>query len=364
MIAPPGINAKQDSKLFTIESNVGFDLNPVAEDPDVVALATAFGAGAVSAVFAIAKPSPTSVLYKIDCAAGPALMLRGAAPETASAVAAQCVAVNRLSESICIRPLSAEDGTGYTIRLNDKIWIAYRHVAGEIFDGRNCPSDVLFEKVFELENALAQIGEVLPAEVSASLPRASYCPEAWPDLLDSLCADKAGLVTWALGETAQTLLQENRSWVREVALRCANIAISTDATLVHNDINHANVLVGSGGISFLDLEDITFGVAEVSVAHAIFKLLRHRVYSNYASIAEVRSEIDRIVTRLGDERWNLKSRVLLFDCAAHRIFSDIHLICARATDRGASGFLYDLEKKIHNLFELWKIVGPANELAT
>ena len=364
MIAPPRINAGQDSKLFTIESNAGFDLEPVTDNLDVLAVAAAFGAEAVTDVFAITKPSTTSVLYQIDCGAGPALMLRGAAPETASAVAAQCIAVNRLSECICVRPLLTEDCTGYTVYLNDKIWIAYHHRVGEIFDGRNCPLDVLFEKVFELENALGQIGPALPADVRESLPRTRFSPEAWPDLLDGLCADKAGSVAWGLGETAQTLLQENRAWVREIALRCANIAISTDAELVHNDINHANVLVGSSGISFLDIEDITFGVPEVSVAHAIFKLLRHRVYRDCASVAEARSEIDRIVHRLGDERWNLKSRTLLFDCAAHRIFSDIHLICARATESGDLAFLYDLEKKIHNLFELWKIVEPANELAT
>jgi hypothetical protein len=364
MIAQPVITAEQEADLFTIESNKGFGLAPIEITGDIGAVAEAFGASPVTSVFEIRKPSPTSVLYQLDCAAAPALMVRGAAPETAEALAAQCECVSRLTDNTCIRPIPATAGTGYTVFAGDRVWIAYHRCAGDIYDGGNCAFDLLIDCVFELENALAILSATLPAKTGASLPRVSSNPAMWPDLLDTLMDDGAGSIVKGLGKTARTLLQDNRALVRKTAQTCGELAETDAVALVHNDLNHANVVIGQGEISFLDIEDIAYATPEVSVAHAIFKLLRHRVYTKHIGTAQACTEIDRVLKRLERERWDLKSRPRFFEYAAIRIFSDIELISRFAAAGDGPGLLYDLEKKIHNLFELWKIMEPSYGPAT
>lgn len=363
MIAKPDISAGQLADLFTIESNAGFDRVPVAVK-NIAAIAAAFTKVPITGAFGVSKPSPTSVLYQVDCGSDLTLMLRGAMPETSSVLRAQCNVVNRLPQGICIRPIPLLDQEDYVFSFKDMEWIAYRCHPGDIYDGKNHRFESILEYVFHLETALEIIGTELPESVLASLPRLDPHIDAWPELLDTLCAETPGPLTIGLGEAARGLLRNNRVQIREAANRSAARVHSAPLKLVHNDLNHANVIVASNGITFLDIEDIVFSVPEVSITHAILKLLRHRVYTDQISLAEARREVAGVIKRLRQERWDLSSASLLFDYGVYRILSDIHLISASAEKSGRSELMYDLEKKIHNLFELWIIMEPAYEPAT
>ena len=363
MITKPDISEAQLADLFTIESNVGFDRVPV-DVRDIAVVAGAFTANPVSRTFSVSKPSPTSVLYQVDCGSDLTLMLRGATPETLSVLRAQCNVANRLPQGICIRPILMLDREDYVFSFKDMVWIAYRYHPGEIYDGETDRFESILENVFQLETALEIIGTELPESDLASLPRLHPDNEAWPELLDTLCAATPGPLTIGLGETARGLLRNNRVQIREAAKRSAARLNSAHLKLVHNDLNHANVIVASDGISFLDIEDIVFSVPEISIAHAIFKLLRHRVYKDQINLEVARRELAGVVKRLRRERWDLSSASLLFDYGVYRVLSDIELITTFVEKSDGAGLMYDLEKKIHNLFELWKIMEPAYEPAT
>ena len=363
MIAKPDISEGQLADLFTIESNAGFDRVPVAVK-DIAAIAAAFTEVPITGAFGVSKPSPTSVLYQVDCGCDLTLMLRGSMPETSSVLRAQCDVVNRLPQGICIRPIPMLDYENYVFSFKDMDWIAYHCHPGEVYDGGNDRFESILENVFRLETALEIIGTELPESILGSLPRLDPDPDAWSELLETLCAETPAPLTIGLGETARGLLRSNRVQIREAANRSAARVHSAPLKLVHNDLNHANVIIASDEITFLDIEDIVFSVPEISIAHAIFKLLRHRVYTDQISLAEARRELAGVIKRLRQERWNLSSASLLFDYGVYRILSDINLISAYLEKSGGSGLMYDLEKKIHNLFELWKIMEPAYEPAT
>ena len=134
--------------------------------------------------------------------------------------------------------------------------------------------------------------------------------------------------------------------------------------LIHNDLNHANIIINDDTPIFLDLEDIVFEVPEISITHSLFKLLRHRILQKHASIVDTEKTITAFLPRLTADGYNIQDKETLFLYGIARIFSDIHTIFMNVIEDKDYSLVYDLEKKIHNLFELSLMVWPFHGFKT
>ena len=365
MIASPVIGAAARDALFTIEPNTGFGREPADRVKGLAAAADAFGLGRISNPRRIVKPSQTSSIFEIESeTAGPVMMRRSDSRE-AEALAAQCAVAARIASGLFVRPMAARDG-GYVFRAGDAAWIAYPRMAGDAYDGGNCPPGRLFDAVFAFESAVAATMDSLEPAQRNALPRVARRTSDWPSFFDRLSGGEDGLdaALAELGPTTRELLGENGAFLQDAVQRAINCSARGEPVLVHNDLNHANVLVGADSVSFLDLEDIAFELPEVSLVHAVFKLLRHGVFAGHVRANAAGEAVPALIERLAAEGYAVGDRSDMFDYGALRILSEIRMICRYVLEDRDRSLVYDLEKKIHNLFELWIITEPTHEFAT
>lgn len=296
--------------LYRIETNAGYAWRP-AQAPPVL---TEFGL-ADGAAEELVKPSATSRLFRSG-----GVIARSADAATAERLERQAEIAHAVDG--LVRPLRARAG-GFVVRTGGRAWIAYRELEGELFDGRSCSVETAVAAALALIVALKEL-----AVDTTPLERVRHRPERWPGTLARLA------------ETHE-LVADNLDELLELANRLA--ALELEPGLVHDDLNHANVLVARGRPVFLDLEDIRLEDLRVAGAHAAFKLARHAVHTGAASVAEARAQA---VGPIDPDT--------LLAYGAYRILSELD----RILDDPASH--YDLDKKVANLFELYDLVrdGP------
>ena len=168
----------------------------------------------------------------------------------------------------------------------------------------------------------------------------------------------------ALNESTRSLITINGTIFTKLAINSRQLIQNSRPKLVHNDLNHANIVIHQGQPRFLDLEDIVFEIPEMAITHALFKLLRHKIYQKHASLKEMQIFVPTLISHLNEHGFAIKDSASLFHFGAARIISEIHTICMWFIENNDDSLLYDLEKKFHNLFELWLLTGPTHGLTT
>jgi|688.fasta_scaffold160573_2 hypothetical protein len=153
-----------------------------------------------------------------------------------------------------------------------------------------------------------------------------------------------------ISKSTYDLIFQSHELINEIFsfLRRKKKYFSSKLQLVHNDLNHSNILINKKKIYFLDLESVIYGNKKISYAHLLFKMFRHYFHHNdnknlfsdsikktlFYSVykAKIFKSIDEIIfyTQL-------------------RIISDIIKIIEFRKKN--INLYYDYEKKIHNLFE-------------
>ena len=54
--------------------------------------------------------------------------------------------------------------------------------------------------------------------------------------------------------------------------------------MVHNDLNHSNIIIEKNNAKFIDIEDICYDYLQQAIAHLFFKVTRHSIYNRKISI--------------------------------------------------------------------------------
>lgn len=332
--------------LYTLERPESFGF-VAAEAPHVRELARLYGADPMGAPQRISKCNQRTELYALETSLG-RLMLRSAEEALADTLEAQCAIACAAASCGLVRPLEA--GGSHVVRLRDRAWIAYRAVEGSTYDGRNASLD---DVLLASWNLLAQLRTF---EVS-TLPRCGHEPSLWGDTFDALTDREACLHALegsgtALSPATIGLLEAQRRTLLALAARVAALAPTLAPAIVHNDLQHANVIACAGRISFVDIEDLCLEAPQIALMHGVFKMLRHLVYCGVISAAEARARLPAIEQALVSHPAWTGACGKPFDYAALRIVSDVAEILAAWTRAGDSQDLYDLEKRIHNLLEL------------
>jgi aminoglycoside phosphotransferase (APT) family kinase protein len=345
---PVPLNCRPD-ELFGIETNTDFRWRPLSRSAVLARVAARYVPGDPGPMERLTKPSATSELFRVVLPYGARLILRSVEAQAAPAMEQQCAIAAAVDFAAIVKPLGTLEDGGHCVIDDGRAWMAYRELPGDLFTGAACPVEYVIAQAGDLAQALVTLHSRLPAEATSRLPVAVHNPERWTALYADLCGTQASAAASALRSSltplSQRLLLDNRdallAWVHELAARPRS-----GVQLVHNDLHHANVLVHEGRPSFLDLEDLGFESAGIAAAHSAFKLLRHTVHSRVYAAGDVRARIaPPLMERLSG------AQAVLHD-GAYRIVSDIWEIAEGALSRGERQHLYDLDKRIHNLFEL------------
>ena len=126
-------------------------------------------------------------------------------------------------------------------------------------------------------------------------PDTGHRPSSWVEALElwqqpGACKFTARDRRRELSTAMVDTIRENRATLLDWAYAVRGIAGGSTACAVHNDLNHANVLIAGGCPCFLDLEDIVREDPRVAFGHAAFKVARHAVYTGAVSADDVREK--------------------------------------------------------------------------
>lgn len=333
--------------LYTIETNVSFPAE-TADAPLVFAVAAEFGVPRAASVTQVVKRNVASKLYRVE-AEPVSLMLRAVPSDSAGAIERQCEVAADLPFKKIIKPRRSRSGR-YVADREGHTWMAYPAVDGSIYDGRNCAPAAVIESAIGLLDALAKVAD-------EGLADTQHRPSLWGEAVELCCSPSLArsqpAIAGALSTEMIAAIRENRAALLDWTYTARDIAGSSAACVVHNDLNHANVLIAGDGPCFLDLEDIVREDPRVAFGHAAFKVARHAVYTGAVPADDVRQEFSP---------W-LKQRVAgtpyegFFPYARLRIISDIAEIVFWQIERDDPSQLHDLEKRLANLFELEDLFG-------
>jgi hypothetical protein len=333
--------------LYTIETNVSFPA-AAADSPLVCAVAAEFGVPRAASVTQIVKRNVASKLYRVE-AVPVTLMLRAVPSDAAGPIERQCEVAADLPFRNIIKPRRSRAGR-YVADLEGHTWIAYPAVDGEIYDGRNCSPATVIESVIGLLDALAQVGD-------DGLSDTRHRPDLWAETFELLSsqalASSQPAIAGALSTAMIDAIRESRAALLNWTHAARDVVGVSMACAVHNDLNHANVVIASGRPCFLDLEDIVSEDPRVAFGHAAFKVARHAVYTGACSADGLREDfVPWLKQRVAGTRYEG-----FLPYARLRIISDIAEIVFWQIERGDPSQLHDLEKRLANLFELEDLFG-------
>lgn len=333
--------------LYTIETNVSFPAE-AADSRLVCAVAAEFGVPRAASVTQIVKRNVASKLYRVE--AGPVtLMLRAVPRDSAGPIERQCEVAADLPFKKIIKPRRSRSGR-YVADKEGHAWMAYPAVDGDIYDGRNCSPATVIESAIGLLDALAKVAD-------EGLADTQHRPSLWVEAVELCCSptleSSQRAIAGALSTEMVDAIRGNRAVLLDWTYAARDIAGGSAACVVHNDLNHANVLIAGGSPCFLDLEDIVREDPRVAFGHAAFKVARHAVYAGAVSADDVREEFAPwLKQRVANTRYDG-----FFPYARLRIISDIAEIVFWQIERGDPSQLHDLEKRLANLFELEDLFG-------
>lgn len=342
-----------DAPVFRIETNKDFVLDPTPVNATLGEVARAYHLAPPTHAAVVRKHSPTSTVYRVT-SGGAHVMLRRVPASVQPLLERQCEVVDRTAHPSLLQPLQDASGSFVTV-VEGNAWMAYVAIDGEVFSGRNASSVAAIRAGLDVLTGLRRFGRTCDPTWLDSLPTVSHVPDKWEKSLANLSDPAWRAANSAVGEAlspaTERLLEANAVALQTLAGRLTSIDFGP-RELVHNDLQHANVLVSPPGFQFIDLEDIGLEAPPISTAHMVFKLLRHPVYEGVKTLDETRADLAITVRALDSARAGIASRQRLFDAGAFRIVSEVHWIVDQVAYRGGLQYRYDLEKRLLNLFEL------------
>jgi hypothetical protein len=267
----------------------------------------------------------------------------------------QCSIINEINFENIIKPIRNVDNH-YTQKQNDNVWMLYPYIKGELFDGQIHPGDIVM-KALELNTKFDNLELSNGFYINRELfPVLDYRPTEWKTFVESLTDSyaKIPIPQKYLSVESRRLLKMNRDYLIEVTLDIQNLDDINKTHLSHYDLQHANVLFNNDGqIVFLDIEDIYYANRKIALSYTIFKLLRHIVYMRKKTLQQVLDHYmpDILLILEENKSFGLVSVKDVFRYGMYRLVGELFIIYDLFMSKSNDKYLYDLEKKIHHLFE-------------
>ena len=246
------------------------------------------------------------------------------------------------------QPLNNREGVN-TITDERQIWYAYKKIRGHIYDGHSVSLQDVLSNYLALNRKLNQVNDGLRSSDIRSLIVKVHNRE-------KTCRELMDAIRWTISQKNQyvdikgILIKYNCQLKR--CIRDLPKLGARRKRLIHNDANHSNVIIGRG-VTFVDLEDICYEDPRFCVAHCLFKLSRHSVLKGH-SLSRVRKEVEKIfkTNELKSIVATPKEAYLILE---RKYLEEIAVILNFVIQHKDVRYVYDLEKKIHNIYEAKKL---------
>lgn len=347
-----------EQALYSVETNLEFNQSiPKTESVPIEVLAS-FDVSEPLKVKLIEKHNRFSNIY-LCVFESKSIIVRSTQIESAELLGLQCHVFSRLSEGLALRPIKNVKGDYVTCQFNCA-WIAYPYVEGPLFDGS--PHQVMhaFQRCLEVTDELELLGEQLSTEERELFPEVKYDASGWQIAIDYLVKDSPEPVLAALGKDLQSFLVQNYARLSALVDELSCWSLPT-GSLIHYDLQHANIVMSEPSPTIIDLEDIYFSPKQISLAYCAFKLSRHAIFSNPHSKAWVISELVPEMTSMLKPS-GVDNQDTLFGFSSMRNLNDIAYIYHLYYERGMDFVLYDLRKKMLNVLEAAELTGCPNRV--
>jgi hypothetical protein len=342
-----------EQALYSVETNLVFDKKEAKVEHVPEAVLAAFQIPVPLHVKCIEKHNLFSRIYVCQSEIGE-VVFRSTSASEKKLLEKQCEVFSSLSKGVVLNPLKNSNGTFVTINC-ELAWTAYPYVDGNLYGGE--PDEALnaFEHCLQVAYQLKSTGEHLSGREANIFPQVSLDPVSWGNALNHLMHDLAKPLLEALGEDLhEFLVSQEEKLVRLIQDLYSRQLSPT--SLVHYDLQHANIVMSKPKPTVIDLEDVYFAPFEVALCHCAFKLARHVVFVDAVHKPWV---ISKLVPAMTAKLMpvGIRSNAELFEYSAIRTLNDIAYIFHLYNDKGKDFVLYDLRKKVLNLLEAADLTG-------
>lgn len=337
--------ATAHSQLFRVETNLDFNWEPQISAVDaekVRAAATGYGLPAPEQIRAMKKRNPVTRIYRFETPVGD-YVLRTAPLSYAFLLEAQCQLASDLASPALIKPVQSRLKT-FTVQTNDEVWMLYGFESGNILSGHES-----YEQVFA---ACVQLLEEMKNSRPRGLFSVFHATKVWKQTTPFLWDKKARLeLALYISQETLSLIDEQKKQLENRFLEMKNFKLGQSA-LTHNDLNHANILVGCDGVKIVDLEDLCYEDPNLALAHCFFKVVRHGVYQGSLTPEKGKTVLQKAMAHAAFRGFLVRDIPSFANFASFRMISEIQNLLARIFIQKDPNKPKDLEKKILNLFEL------------
>jgi hypothetical protein len=344
--------------LYSVETNLGFKHGIASLDQIPSIVIDSFRLPIPDKVKLIEKHNRFSSIFIIEKNAKK-VVVRSSPVSLAKLLELQCQVFWDLPGKLGLKPL-LNTNRNFVLHEEGCAWIAYPFVEGLLFDGD--PDQVLqaFSRCLAITTQLRLTGCLLSAESLKLFPVVEFEPVKWKKTFDLLIGDLPKPLLIALGDDLHFFLKQNQSKLMALIDELSSWRLQKPS-LVHYDLQHANIVMSSSDPTIIDLEDTYFAPVQIAVSYCAFKLSRHVLF-------RCRDKKEWVISKLMPnmlellEPFGIESRRELFGYSAIRTINDIAYIFQLYYDREMEFVLYDLRKKVLNLLEVAELTSCSDRV--
>jgi len=342
-------------KLFSVETNIEPESIAVSHDKNLSDVMDVYSLPQPDKVTSLSKRNPLSEIYRSDTDAG-AYILRRATPDSGEQLELQCAILHKLSDGLSIRPLRNKKNK-YVTFTDGICWVCYPMVPGLQYDGDHTKLSYMLKKAIQL---CSELQNIYDADSGVrNLKKLSYAPENWSAMWAWIFGEPISDFHATLQASLPASLKQNISSARAIFTESLDQSceLPVNYTLVHYDLQHANIISGkNGSITFIDLEDIYLSDTRLALYHGVFKWIRHSIYMNSDYLPDAIRWLKHDCLRiLSDEFGRSHSTDEIYRYVIFRTLSDIYNLMDSVIRNGKVEYLYDLEKKLSNMLEIYTL---------
>lgn len=337
------------NKLYKLETNIDFGLKDINLDIISKKIYQSYKFHELINIKQFSKKNLFSKIYLLKFKNKKKIVFRSCNKEKRKELENQCKALNDLSNSETIKFLLNNDSNLVT-DFKDESWIAYEYIEGHVYDGELNNFDFVFDQCVNFSKKLSFYGEGLADEEKRYFRQIKFDTFLWKNSIDFILNSNDKKIFNYLSKDLIKILTDNFDILKKIIIELCRKDFGKN-DLVHYDLQHANLLISKFKVKIIDIEDICYAPINISLSYCAFKLARHIVYKNNENINQVKIKIiPKILEKLS--YCGIKSKNDLFSFAMIRTLNDISMIIDLYKNKKFEFILYDLEKKLLNLFEI------------
>jgi|SaaInlStandDraft_6_1057023.scaffolds.fasta_scaffold04618_5 hypothetical protein len=341
------------NNLYSIETNKEASFLPTKSSSISLEILTEFNLSSCVSISKVDKLNTGSLIYKVVCH-NESFILRGSFFENVDTLESQCVVANFLPKKLFLRPILSIHNQ-YVFEFDGLLWLAYKMIDGHQFSGNLNQLTSILSNTIQMQKGLDFAYKNVDKANINCLTRVKYSTHKWIDIVDWLSGDIENDIHFNLmlnvPEYIKIYFKVNRKKIISMINLVSNLNL--DHTIVHYDLQHANILINNDDIHCVDIEDIVVSDKRISIFHGIFKWVRHCIYVNNASYDDAIKWLNGDCIHMLEKEFQCKITLeYIGHYALFKVYSDLYLLLFNLIHCGKGELEYDLLKKIHNIFEI------------